>query len=48
MKMWKDGVVTGVIKCKLWIYKKGVNYILELKKSNVNAASMYTDINQCL
>lgn len=46
MKMWKDAVVTGVIKSKLWIYKEGVNCMLELRKSNVNVASMCTDINQ--
>ena len=31
-------MVTGVIKTKLQIYKKAINCILELKKSNVNAA----------
>lgn len=46
MKMWKDAVVTGVIKSKLWIYKEGVNCMLELRKSNVNVASMCTDVNQ--
>lgn len=31
-------MVTGVIKTNLQIYKKATNCILDLKKSNVNAA----------
>lgn len=34
----KDAMVTGVIKTKFQIYKKAINCLLELKKSNANAA----------